>query len=128
MDDKITLLYVDDEQINLTLFKINFGKKYNVLSANSGQEALEILKSNRAITVVISDMKMPGMNGIEFIKQAKKEYPNIIYFILTGYGFTDEISDAIESRLVNKYFSKPFDMNDLAASIDESGISKLINM
>jgi two-component system, response regulator, stage 0 sporulation protein F len=120
MTDKITLLYVDDEPINLILFEVNFKKKYNVFTAASGYEGLTCLKSNPSIMVVVSDLKMPGMNGLEFVKHAKRDFPNIIFFILTGYGLTEEISAAIEEKMINKYFSKPFNINEMANSIDES--------
>jgi two-component system, response regulator, stage 0 sporulation protein F len=120
MNEKLTLLYVDDEQINLMLFEINFKKKYDVITAASGYEGLTKLKSNPEIIVVISDMKMPGMSGVEFIKQAKNEFPNIVYFILTGYGLTEEISKAIDDNLINKYFSKPFDMKEIDLSIENA--------
>ena len=83
--DEIAILYVDDEDMNLFLFKSNFGKKYPVFTANSGPEGLKVLEENDdKIIVVISDMSMPGMNGVEFIMKAQQKYPLIGYFILTG--------------------------------------------
>ena len=64
MADNKTILYVDDEDVNLMLFELNFKKKFNVLTALNGEKGLEILKDNNNVEVVISDMKMPGMNGI----------------------------------------------------------------
>lgn len=119
MDEKITLLYVDDEPLNLKLFALNFKKKFNVLTAESGAEGLDQLKVNPQTTVVISDMKMPSMCGIEFIKLAKKDFPNITYYILTGFDITEEIADALNERLIHKYFRKPFNMKEIEASILE---------
>ena len=119
MDAKKTLLYVDDEPINLKLFALNFKNKFNVLTAESGAEGYELLKSNPHTAVVISDMKMPGMNGIEFIKLAKKDFPDISYFILTGFDITEEIADALNERLIHKYFRKPFNMKDIESTIQE---------
>jgi len=119
MDEKKTLLYVDDEPINLKLFALNFKNKFNVLTAESGAEGYELLKKNPHTSVVISDMKMPGMNGIEFIKLAKKDFPEISYFILTGFDITEEIADALNERLIHKYFRKPFNMKDIESSIME---------
>ena len=119
MDEKITILYVDDESVNLKLFEINFKKKFNVLTAESGAEGLEQLKVNPHTIVVISDMKMPGMNGIDFIRLAKKDFPNIFYFILTGFDITEEIADALNERLIHKYFRKPFNMKEIEDSILE---------
>ncbi len=119
MSEQTTILYVDDEDVNLTLFKIVFKKKFNVITALSGEEGLEKLKSNPNVSVVISDMKMPGMNGIEFIKIAKKDFPEISFFILTGFDITEEIADALNERLIHKYFRKPFDMKEIESAIFE---------
>ncbi|KAB2868877.1 MAG: response regulator [Bacteroidales bacterium] len=120
MEELVSVLYVDDEPMNLMLFNINFKKKYNVITALSGEEGLEKLSQNPKILVVISDMKMPGMNGIEFISQAKKSYPNIIFYILTGYDITPEIAQALKDKLINHYFSKPFNIDEIEQSISLS--------
>ena len=120
MKEKRTILYVDDEEINLMLFEINFKEKFNVIIADSGSGGLRILEKLPDITIVISDMKMPGMNGIEFIKKAKKLYPNVVYFILTGFEITNEISSALKNKLINDYFKKPFNMREIEASINLS--------
>ncbi|NOZ35825.1 MAG: response regulator [Chlorobi bacterium] len=119
MKKKRTILYVDDEEINLLLFEINFKEKYNVIGTDSPAKGLLILKSNHDISVVISDMRMPNMNGIQFIKKAKKKFPKICYFILTGYDITDEISDALDSKLIVFYFKKPFNMKEIDNSIEK---------
>lgn len=119
--DNLTILYVDDEPINLMLFKRNFERRnYKVFTAESGMEGLEKLKENSEIRVVVSDMKMPRMNGIEFIKTARKDFPNIVFFILTGFDFTPEIEDALSTKLIQKYFGKPFDIVEMENAIMES--------
>jgi len=119
MNDRHKILYVDDELINLQLFKINFSKKYEVSIAESGIKGLEMLAGNPEIKVVVSDMKMPNMNGVEFIIQAKEAHPNIKFFILTGFEITEEIQEAINSKLVLKYFMKPFNMREIDTAITE---------
>ncbi len=120
MNDMKTLLYVDDEPINLKLFAINFKNKFHVLSASSGFEGLSLLKSTPETRIVISDMKMPGMNGIEFIRKAKKDFPEAIYFILTGFDITEDIADALNERIILKYFRKPFNIKEIELSIQEA--------
>jgi len=115
----ITLLYVDDEPLNLSLFEINFRKKFKVLTADSGFDGLQRLKANPEIGVVISDMKMPGMNGIEFIRAAKEVYAHIRFYILTGFDITDEIAQALDEQLILRYFRKPFNMREIEESIHE---------
>ena len=117
MENKITLLYVDDEILNLTLFKHNFKKNYNVLTAESGEDGLKILKENQDISVVISDMKMPGINGVEFVRKAKNNFPDISYYILTGFDINDEIANALNEKIIEKYFRKPFNKKEIEDSI-----------
>jgi response regulator RpfG family c-di-GMP phosphodiesterase len=117
MDNMIKLLYVDDEPINLMLFKTMLRKKYNIITAESGFNGLEELSLNPDIRIVISDMKMPGMNGLEFIKIAKEKYPNVIFCILTGYEITDEIMLALEANLIYQYFQKPFKVVEIENAI-----------
>jgi len=66
----ITVLYVDDEPINLELFKMSFRRVFNVIVAESGPQGLEVLQNTNGIKAVISDMKMPNMSGLEFIQKA----------------------------------------------------------
>ncbi|MEO9483607.1 MAG: response regulator [Ekhidna sp.] len=118
---EIAILYVDDEDINLFLFKTNFESNYPVFTASSGAEALQVLKENEdKIIVVISDMRMPVMNGVEFITRAKELYNNIIYFILTGYESNKEIEEALQKKVIQQWFSKPFDMQKIDEAIKNS--------
>jgi CheY-like chemotaxis protein len=120
MSIKTTVLYVDDESINLELFEILFEDKYNVITAESGAEGLVKLKRNDNVAVVISDMKMPVMNGLEFIRIARTEFPDIIYIILTGYDITKEIINALESSIIQKYLCKPFNIDSIRQTLNEA--------
>jgi two-component system response regulator (stage 0 sporulation protein F) len=120
MGEKAIILYVDDEFINLKIFEINLSKKYYVLTAESGMKGLEILDNKSDIKIVVSDMKMPQMNGIEFIRKAREKYPKISYFLLTGYEITDEIEEAIKAGLIIKYFRKPFNMLEISTVIEKA--------
>lgn len=115
----IKVLYVDDEPINLQLFKINFSKKYEVLLAENGLVGMEQLENNPDTLVIISDMNMPHMNGIEFIKKARSKFPDKQFYILTGYDITEEIQKALESGLILKYFRKPFNLNEIELAINQ---------
>jgi len=117
MNDKIKLIYVDDEEMNLMLFNLNFNKKYEVITAESGVSGLHLLEEHLDTEIVISDMKMPIMNGLEFVQKAKSKYPNIKFYILTGFDISDEIREALDSRLVLKYFKKPFNFNEIDDAI-----------
>ncbi len=118
MKSKRTILYVDDEKINLLLFEINFQDKYKVIGADSPEKGFLQLKENPDISVVISDMRMPDMNGVQFVAKAKKKFPNISYFILTGYDITEEIADALRTGLIDRYFKKPFNLKEISEAVD----------
>jgi two-component system response regulator (stage 0 sporulation protein F) len=118
MNGKHKILYVDDEIINLQLFKLVFSNKYEVFTAENGLKGLELLDNIQDISIVISDMKMPFMNGIEFIQKSKVKYQNISYFILTGYEITDEIQEALNLGLIVKYFKKPFNKSEIISEIE----------
>ena len=117
MNKEAKILYVDDEPINLQLFKIQLGKKYNIITAESGPKALDMLNNNRDVCAVISDMNMPKMNGLEFIHLAKDRFPSIEFFILTGYEITLEIQDALDTGLIIKYLKKPFNIPEIDLSL-----------
>lgn len=117
--NKTTILYVDDETLNLLLFKMNFEKKYEVITCDSGKDGLELLKNNPSINIVISDMKMPHMNGLEFIQQAQEFAGHLFYYILTGFEISGEIQSALDSGQIRKYFQKPFNVKEITQEIDE---------
>jgi two-component system response regulator (stage 0 sporulation protein F) len=115
--EKIKILNVDDEPINGMMFKSVFKDKYTIFTAESGLAGLEVLRINNDIDVVISDMRMPGMNGIEFIRQAKDKYPQIRCFVLTGYDVTPEIQKSIDAGFLCKCFLKPLNLKEIDESI-----------
>lgn len=118
MYNEAKILYVDDEIINLKIFEVNFGQQHQVLTAQNGIEGLEKLQENEDISLIISDIKMPQMDGIEFIKRANQIYPNKKYCILSSFDLTDEIRDSIDKKIVSKYFRKPFIKREIEAMIE----------
>ena len=107
------ILYVDDEEVNLLLFKLNFKKHFEVQTANNGSEALEMLEGGLQPDIVISDMKMPGMNGVNFLKKAKTLLPHTPFYILTGFEIITEIQEALNAGLIQSYLRKPFERDKL---------------
>ena len=75
------------------------------------------LEENKEIEVVVSDMHMPKMNGVEFIRTAKQEFSHIKFYILTGFDIIEEIEDALEEQLIHNYFRKPLDIEEMESSI-----------
>lgn len=120
MAKKQKVLYVDDEFTNLLLFEEIFREWFEIIIVESGFKALEILEQKPEIKAVVSDMKMPNMNGIEFISKAKTIFPDKVYFILTGFDINQEISEAIHNGLIIKYFQKPLHVDEIYKSIFKS--------
>jgi response regulator RpfG family c-di-GMP phosphodiesterase len=106
---RYTILAVDDSQQILDSIKhILRNEKYNLLTARSGIEGLKLLKKHN-VQLVISDHKMPGMTGVEFLQQVKVLYPEIITIMLTGHDETEIAIDAINEAGVNKFILKPWE-------------------
>ncbi|WP_436514482.1 response regulator [Ekhidna sp. To15] len=121
MTDKPAILYVDDEEANLLLFRISFEGERDVLVASSPEEGLLKLEENRnRVRAVISDMNMPKMNGIEFIEKAQETIKDIPYYILSGYAFNDEIEQALQRNTIQKFFTKPFDRAEIETYLSNS--------
>ncbi len=106
---RYTILAVDDSQQILDSIKhILRNENYNLLTARSGIEGLKLLKKHN-VQLVISDHKMPGMTGVEFLQQVKVLYPEIITIMLTGHDETEIAIDAINEAGVNKFILKPWE-------------------
>jgi DNA-binding NtrC family response regulator len=110
MDNSV--LFVDDEQRVLTSMRAMFRRDYNVLVANSGQEALEIVRS-RPVDVVVSDQRMPGMTGVEVLREVKTLAPRATRILLTGYADLSAIEASINEAEVFRYLMKPCGSQEL---------------
>lgn len=119
MNDKPKILYVDDEVINTQLFRIAFSKTFHILIADSGMEGLEILRKNPDTKFVISDMKMPIMNGLEFIYEIKRINSQLPCMLLSGYHKTPEIIEALNNGSIVAYMTKPFNKPKIEDLIEE---------
>ncbi len=117
--EKFPLLYVDDEEHNLISFAATFRKEYKVFTAKTGEEGLNIMRSNE-IKLVITDQRMPEMTGIEFLEKIIPEFPNAIRMILTGFSDVGVIIEAINSGRVFRYITKPWDENELRMTIENA--------
>lgn len=117
MSDLKKVLYVDDEVMNLFLFENLLAENFEILTAKSPELGLEILKNDDTIDIVISDMKMPVMNGLQFIEKAQEFYKKCPYLILSGYHKIPEIEEALESGMIRGYLQKPFEVDQITATI-----------
>ncbi len=115
-NQKHSILYVDDELVNLNVFKATFRRDYEIFTANSAQEAMEILRQ-QSIDLIISDQRMPKMTGVEFLKWTLTDYPHAIRIILTGFSDTEAIIAAINECDIYRYITKPWDIEEMRLAL-----------
>ena len=117
--EKFPILYVDDEQHNLTSFAATFRKDYKIHTAINGNDAIEIMRKN-VIKLVITDQRMPEMTGIQLLEKLSPEFPDTIRMILTGFSDIEVIIEAINTGRVFRYITKPWDENELRMTIENA--------
>jgi len=117
--DKMQLMLVDDEERFLSTTKKLLAKKgYDVLTATNGLEALEILAS-QTVHVVILDVKMPGMDGMETLQEIKRRFPLVEVIMLTGHATVESAVEGLKSGATD-YLVKPTDINELLEKAREA--------
>jgi CheY-like chemotaxis protein len=115
-----TLLLVDDEPGVLHALERAFRREgYRVLLASGAPQALELLAAND-VQVVLSDQRMPHMDGTELLARARELYPHTVRMILSGYADLASIQQAINRGAIYKFLSKPWDDNELRAAVREA--------
>jgi signal transduction histidine kinase len=118
-DKKISVLYLDDEEHNLTSFKAAFRRDFNVFVTTDAGEAVQILGEND-IHVVISDQKMPNLSGVEFFELIIPDFPDPVRMLLTGYADIEAVIDAINKGQVYRYIAKPWNEQELKMTIQNA--------
>ncbi|BBL72486.1 response regulator [Methylogaea oryzae] len=102
-----TLLLVDDEPLILEALKRAFRKRYEVLTADSGDDAIALLRS-RPVDLIICDQRMPRVTGVEVLKQALELQPDAVRILLTGYSDSESLIRCINEAQIYKYIAKPW--------------------
>ncbi len=118
-DTKSHILYVDDEESNLRIFKTTFKRDYKIHIALTAAEGLEILRQE-PISIIVADQKMPEMTGVEFLTQVLVEFPAPTRMILTGFSDLEAVIEAINTAKVYKYATKPWNRNELKILLDDA--------
>ena len=111
------VLIVDDDSIFREEFKDCFEDHYDITEAASGAEALKILSGPNELDLVVLDVRMPGMSGLEVLKKIRKAAPEIGIVILTGHSSKDVAIEALRSR-ADSYIEKPFDIDKAREILD----------
>lgn len=117
MEEESKILCVDDEPNVLNALKRVFlDEEYIILTASSGEEGLQILEKE-GVQVVISDYRMPGMNGVEFLKKVRKRWPHTVRIVLSGYADTASVVAAINEGQIYKFLPKPWNDDELKVTV-----------
>ncbi|QDK39037.1 hybrid sensor histidine kinase/response regulator [Bdellovibrio sp. NC01] len=118
---KHTILCVDDEIDNVDALERLFRRKYTVLKATSGKEALAVLDQNPGpLALIITDQRMPEMTGVEFLEKTLESHPETTRILLTGYTDLESVIMAVNKGQIFRYLTKPWDPVDLANTVDHA--------
>ncbi len=114
----VTILCVDDEaNVLKSLKRLFLDEDYEILIAESGQEGLDILEQHQPVQVVISDYRMPEMDGVAFFKEVHERWPDTVRIVLSGYADTAAVVAAINEGQVYKFIPKPWNDDELKVAI-----------
>jgi len=115
-----TILFVDDEPLSLKYFKASVGKYANVVTADSPEAALKILETRGdAISVVVSDERMPRDSGVSFLSDVRKAWPSTVRILTSAYANID-LEQAINGAAIHRFVPKPWNLDELCAAMQEA--------
>ena len=114
-----TVLIVDDEPDVLDSLRHLFHRRYRVLTADGGREGLDML-ANEDVHIILSDQRMPGMTGDQFLKNARERSPDAIRLLFTGYAEIQTVIDAVNKGGIFRYIHKPWDSGELEAVVAQA--------
>jgi excisionase family DNA binding protein len=118
---KCAILYVDDEEKSLKYFTRAFGDKFKILSAANASDGYRLLEQHRdEIALLITDQRMPGEKGVEFLQRARQLHPTAIRILTTAYSDFDVAIEAVNSAAISKYVTKPWDIPQLESILKEA--------
>jgi signal transduction histidine kinase len=113
------VLFVDDEIANLIVCEEACGDAFSVVTARNAQAALEVMKREE-VAVIVADQRMPGMTGVELLERIRSEYPETSRLLITAYVDLPATVDAINRGHVRRYIRKPWDPDELKATIRDA--------
>lgn len=104
---RLTVLYVDDEEMACKYFGRAAGFEYDVLTATSAQDAIEVLRQNPAVAVLVTDFRMPGRNGADLLREVATDHPQVVRILVTAYADKDMLLQTVNSGEVFRILEKP---------------------
>jgi two-component system, probable response regulator PhcQ len=115
---KFAVLYVDDEEMSLKYFTRAFQNQFQILTAANAQEGYQILEKHRdEIALIMTDQRMPGEQGVQFLGRARQLHPRAIRILTTAYSDVEVAIDAVNSGAIYKYISKPWEVPELEITL-----------
>ncbi len=112
MDEKRTILFVDDEvRLLRSIERGMLDEPYRMLFAESGKDALKLLETSE-VHILVTDMRMPEMTGLELLKIVKERYPRIVRLVLSGYTQATTLLTAINQGEIFRFITKPWKMEE----------------
>jgi len=114
------VLFVDDDSNVLTGMQRQFRKRFELETADGGKQGLQILASQAPFSVVVSDFRMPEMNGVEFLSQVQEESPETVCIMLTGQSDVTLVMDAVNKNEIFRFLTKPCPPEILGSAIDSA--------
>lgn len=123
--ERMSILYLDDEEHNLVSFRATFRRHFNIYTTVSAREAVNMLREHD-IPIVITDQRMPEMMGVQFLEAIIPEFPDTVRMILTGFSDVDAIIKAINMGRVFRYITKPWDEKELLMTLN--GAAELVRL
>ena len=120
--EEVRILCVDDERNVLKSLRRLFIDEdhYDILTAESGEEGLAVLRECPDISLVISDYRMPGMTGVEFLRQVNEHWPDTVRIVLSGYADTAAVVEAINAGQIYKFIPKPWNDDELKTTVAQA--------
>ncbi len=110
------VLYVDDEPENLRIFELTFRREFSVITARSGEEGLEQI-NQKPVALVLSDHRMPGMSGVQFLSRVREIDPKTIRILVTAYGDAETLGGAINDGRIYRFVPKPWVPDEMAVTL-----------
>lgn len=115
----IKVLYLDDEDNNLRSFKAAFRREYDVYTANTSEQAYDVIKSIKP-HIIFSDQRMPVTSGVDFFNAVRQIFPDPVRILLTGYTDINDIIEAINKGHIYRYITKPWSEHEIRVAIDNA--------
>lgn len=115
---KFAMLYVDDEEKSLKYFQRAFGETFRILTANNAADGLKLLQEHRSdIGLILTDQRMPGETGVQFLEKARPVHPRAIRIMVTAFSDLNSAIDAVNTGAIYKYITKPWDVQELEVTL-----------